>query len=217
MWSGKNIWILALSLMVFVVTVPLLTGAVAESTVGTKLDAYRGVTVHDNGLIYSRSHGRHFADDGCYYGKKWQCVEFVKRFFHQAHNHKMPDVWGHAKSFFDENVPHGELNPRRGLLQFRNGGSVYPKTGDLLVFTNGGYGHVAIICRVTTNDVQVIQQNVVGRTRQTFPLTWTPTSFQIGDSDQPAGWLRVPKPANRQREPRRSRQEHRPHLSSPHG
>jgi len=194
MRSSKLIWTAGICIVCIVLTAAVVIGAVNESTVGAKLDAYRGVAVYDNGLIYSQSHGRHFAEDGYYYGKKWQCVEFVKRFCHQAHGHKMPDVWGHAKSFFDESVPHGELNQRRGLLQFRNGGNVYPKTGDLLVFTNGGYGHVAIICRVTTNDVQVIQQNVVGRSRQTFSLNWTPKSFHIGDSQPPAGWLRLPKP-----------------------
>lgn len=166
--------------------------ATVESRVGRKLDSYRKVAVYDNGLIYSQSHGRHHAADGYYYGQKWQCVEFVKRFFHQAHQHKMPDVWGHAKSFFDESVPHGQLNAKRGLRQYRNGGNVYPKTGDLLVFTNGAYGHVAIISKVTTNTVEVIQQNILDHPRQTFPLAWTPKSFLIGDSYQPAGWLRMP-------------------------
>lgn len=164
-----------------------------DATIGVTLDEYRGVAVYSNGLIYSRSHGKHYGGDGYYYGQKWQCVEFVKRFFHRAHHHEMPDVWGHAKDFFDESIAQGRLNPARGLLQFRNGGDVYPKTGDLVVFTNGGFGHVAIISRVTTNEVEVIQQNVLGHPRQKFPLTWTPASFQIGDSYQPAGWLRVPK------------------------
>jgi len=177
-------------------TAAIVIAATTTSDVGEKLDAYRGVAVHGNGLLYSKSHGKHFSDDGYYYGQKWQCVEFIKRFFHQAHDHKMPDVWGHAKDFFDDTVPQSELNNRRGLLQYRNGGNIYPKTGDLVVFTNGGFGHVAIICRVTTNEVQIIQQNVIGSPRQKLPLTWTRTSFNVGDSYQPAGWLRVPKKKN---------------------
>lgn len=133
--------------------------------VGAKLDEFRGVAVFDNGLLVVKSHGRHYADDGYYYGQKWQCVEFVKRFFHQAHGHKMPDVWGHAKDFWDEGVRQGAMNKKRGLLQYRNGGPVPPVAGDLVVFTNGGYGHVAIVTAVSSNSVEVIQQNIAGRPR----------------------------------------------------
>jgi len=193
MWKRKKTWTLGTLLGSLLVTGMWVFAAQDEATIGAKLDEYRGVAVYSNGLIYSKSHGKHYSEDGYYYGQKWQCVEFVKRFFLQAHHHEMPDVWGHAKDFFDESIEHGRLNTKRGLLQFKNGGNIYPKTGDLLVFTNGGFGHVAIICRVTTNDVEVIQQNVIGHPRQKFRLTWTPSSFQIGDSYQPAGWLRVPK------------------------
>ena len=65
------------------------------------LDSYRGVPVYDNGLLYFRNHGKNYSKDGYYFGQKWQCVEFVKRFYYQAKNHRMPDVMGHAKSFFD--------------------------------------------------------------------------------------------------------------------
>src|SRR5215216_5426914 len=74
--------------------------------VGRKLDAYRDVEVLDNGWLYTRSYGRHYAPDGYYYGQKWQCVEFIKRFYFLAHGHRMPDVMGHALDFFDPLVPH---------------------------------------------------------------------------------------------------------------
>src|SRR5206468_12421959 len=100
-----------------------LTGLLCYNScrVGKLLDSYRGVTVHDNGLIYFRSYGRNYSADGYYYGQRWQCVEFVKRFYDQAKGHKMPEVMGHARSFFDESLSDGALNPRRGLQQFRNG------------------------------------------------------------------------------------------------
>ncbi len=80
------------------------------------LDSYKGIPVYDNGLFFFRSYGKNYAPDGYYFGQKWQCVEFVKRFYHDARNHKMPDVMGHAQSFFDETLPDGAVNSRRGLL-----------------------------------------------------------------------------------------------------
>jgi hypothetical protein len=91
--------------------------------VGKALDCYRNVPVYDNGLLFFRSYGRHYSKDGYYYGQKWQCVEYIKRFFYDAKGHEMPDVMGHAKSFFDETLPDGALNQRRGLVQYRNGSS----------------------------------------------------------------------------------------------
>ncbi len=164
----------------------------AESAVGMKLDEFRGVAVYDNGPMIARAHGRHFADDGYYFGQKWQCVEYVKRFFHQAHDHRMPDVWGHAKDFFDDAVPHGQVNPRRGLVQFRNGRAEPPRAGDLVVFTNGYYGHVAIVSAVRSNEVEVIQQNILGRPRDVFLLASGKDRHQVGKEYAPAGWLRVP-------------------------
>src|SRR5436189_6465271 len=116
-----------------------------RSRVGNVLDSYQGVPVYDNGLLFFRSYGRHYSAGGYYYGQKWQCVEFIKRFYHDAKGHKMPDVMGHAKSFFDESLPDEALNPRRGLLQYRNGSSEKPRPDDLIVFTDTEYGHVGIV------------------------------------------------------------------------
>jgi len=85
--------------------------------VGRELDAYRGVPVYDNGVLFFRSYGKNFSPDGYYFGQKWQCVEFIKRFYFQAKNHRMPDVMENAKSFFDEQIPDGALNPCRGLVE----------------------------------------------------------------------------------------------------
>lgn len=164
----------------------------AESQAGARLDEFRGVAVFDNGPLIAKSHGRHYAPDGYYFGQKWQCVEYVKRFFHQAHGHHMPDVWGHAKEFFDNAVPHGQINPRRGLVQFRNGQAEPPRAGDLVVFTNGYYGHVAIVSAVKSNSVEIIQQNILGRPRDVFVLASNQGRHQVGKAYAPAGWLRVP-------------------------
>jgi hypothetical protein len=162
-----------------------------EPGIGQVLDSYRGIPVYDNGPVLARSHGRHFHPNGVYFGKKWQCVEYVKRFYYLALDHVMPDGMGHAKEFFDPAVPHGAVNPRRGLRQFANGGSEWPQPDDLLVYTEGTFGHVAIVTAVSAYYVTVIQQNVEGRVRMLIPVETTEGGVRIGrGAAAPAGWLR---------------------------
>lgn len=78
------------------------------------------------------------------------------------------------------------------MTQFQNSGTEPPRPDDLLVFTDTKYGHVAIVTEVTADTVQVIQQNIIGRPRQTFALSHTDGKYSITSPRAPAGWLRVP-------------------------
>jgi len=158
--------------------------------VGKVLDTYRGVPVYDNGLLFFRSYGKNYGGDGYYYGQKWQCVEFVKRFYYEAEHHKMPDVMGHAKSFFDESIADGALNPRRGLFQYRNGSTNKPNPDDLMVFTDTKFGHVAIVTMVNENSLEVIQQNILSGTRRQFTFVNSNQHYFVTSPRIPAGWLR---------------------------
>lgn len=158
--------------------------------IGKELDRYRGVPVYYNGLLFFRGYGKNYSADDYYYGQKWQCVEFIKRFYDQAKGHRMPDVMGHAKSFFDENLSDGAMNPRRGLVQYRNGSTNQPRADDLMVFTDTKYGHVAIVTAVAENYLEVIQQNIFGRPRQRFSIITTNGHYFISEPRGPAGWLR---------------------------
>lgn len=158
--------------------------------IGRVLDSYKGVSVYDNGLFFFRSYGKNYARDGYYFGQKWQCVEFVKRFYYEAEHHKMPDVMGHAKSFFDENLPDGTINLRRGLIQFRNGSTNKPQADDLLVFTDTKFGHVAIVTDVESNSLEVIQQNILSGARGRFSLIASNGHYFVTQPRIPAGWLR---------------------------
>ncbi|MFT6180005.1 MAG: surface antigen [Akkermansiaceae bacterium] len=160
--------------------------------VGTEIATYKKVSAYQNGTVVTRSHGKHYADDGYYYGQKWQCVEYIKRFYHDAKNHDMPSVWGNARDFFDPAVHHGQLNPNRGLVQFRNGGNTPPKPDDLLVFRDGSLGHVAIITKVNSDSIEVIQQNVLGSPTSSHQLKKQNGNYTVGTKKQPTGWLRLP-------------------------
>lgn len=167
---------------------------------GEVVDLWKGVPVRSNGDDFVASHGRHFAACGYYYGQKWQCVEFAKRFAKDVLNHEMPDVMGHAAHFFDPELDHGVLNPARDLVQFQNGREDLPRPDDLMVWTQGGYGHIAVVTRVEEDSsgggqlgwVEVVQQNVLRGTRMRLPITRTPEGgFEVGEAGWlPAGWLR---------------------------
>ncbi len=160
----------------------------------TPIDTYRGVAIYDNGPNFVKSHGRHFDWSGYYYGQKWQCVEFIKRFYFQALHHRMPEVMGHATDFFDPNIPSGEINVARGLRQFRNGGLIPPQPDDIIVFGElTHYGHIAIVTNVTPTSVEMIQQNFSTGPRSSLPLNRNEGAYWVGNEQLLAtGWLRLP-------------------------
>jgi surface antigen len=136
------------------------------------------------------SQGLNYSEDGYYYGYKWQCVEFVKRFYYEKFGHEMPDGAGHAKYFFNPMLAQGEFNEQRGLYQYHNGGDTKPQRDDLLVFTDGAYGHVAIICDVGEDWIEVIQQNSEV-SRERYHLEEDDGKYILSGEREPAGWLRL--------------------------
>jgi surface antigen len=158
---------------------------------GTEIDEYKGIAVYSNGQNYMSSHGLNYSEDGYYYGYQWQCVEFVKRFYYEVFQLKMPDGAGHAKYFFNPMLKQGEFNKQRGLLQYKNGGDVKPQADDLLVFTKGAYGHVAIICGVGDDWIEVVQQNSEV-SRERFAMEVKDGTYTVYGEKEPAGWLRLP-------------------------
>lgn len=163
---------------------------VDKSKIGMVVDEFNGVKVYYNGSISNVS-GRNVAKDGYNLGLKYQCVEFIKRYYYERFNHKMPDSYGHAKDFFDDSIPDGNLNPKRNLLQFHNGSPTKPQVDDIIVFDWSKYGHVAIISKVTDNEIEIIQQNPdpTARSRATFPLIFRDGGWKI-DSFRVLGYLR---------------------------
>ncbi len=158
---------------------------------GEAIDRHCDVTVYQNGPLKDHSHGKHYSPEGYYYGQKWQCVEFIKRYYDQALDHKMPHVWGHARDFFDPAVSHGTINPRRGLVQFRNGEESPAQIDDILIFSDTTYGHLAIVSAVGDRRLEVVQQNILGFPRQTFYFSSDNQCYTITGPRAPDGWLRL--------------------------
>jgi len=161
--------------------------------VGQKIDEFNNVAVYFNGGVGHVSE-RNLSDDGYNIGLKYQCVEFVKRYYYEALNHKMPDSYGNAKDFFDSNVKDGNINKNRDLTQYTNPSKSKPKVNDLVVYSGtllNRYGHVSIVSKVTENQIEIIQQNSgpFGESREKFDLLNENEKWII-QNDRILGWLR---------------------------
>jgi surface antigen len=164
--------------------------------VGQKIDNLNGVYVYYNGGVGNVTE-RNITHDGYNLGLKYQCVEFVKRYYYEYLNHKMPDSYGHAKDFFNKSLKDGQKNEQRNLIQYTNLSKTKPKVDDLLIFNGtvfNKYGHVAIVSRVTDDEIEITQQNPgpYGQSRETYDLKFEKDKWKI-DNDLILGWLRKEK------------------------
>lgn len=162
--------------------------------VGQKIDSLNSVYVFYNGGVSNIS-GRNLTKDGYNLGMNYQCVEFVKRYYYEYLHHKMPDSYGNAKDFFDNKLDDGQLNEKRNLSQYKNPSQSQPKPDDLLIFDGtifNTYGHVAIITRVTKNEIEIIQQNPgpYGKSRVKIELEQQQNGKWKLKNKSILGWLR---------------------------
>ncbi|HZH86776.1 MAG TPA: CHAP domain-containing protein [Brumimicrobium sp.] len=164
--------------------------------VGKAIDSLNNVLVYYNGDVGTVI-GRN-TRNGYNLGLKFQCVEFVKRYYYEFYNHEMPDSYGHALSFYNPNIKDGQLNSQRALMQFSNPSATKPEVGDLLVMDAtlfNPYGHVAIISKVEDNEIEIIQQNPGPNSpsREYFDLKNNENSTWKIENDRILGWLRKEK------------------------
>ncbi len=166
-------------------------------TPGEVLDEFNGIPVYYNGGLKSSS-GLSVAPDGYTLGLRYQCAEFVKRYYHQRLRHTMPDARGHGKNFFSPALMDGEMNPQRRLIQYSNPSVAAPQVEDIVVFGSwwlNRSGHVAIVTRVDSESVEIIQQNPgpFGSAREVLPLRQERGVWRIGHR-RVLGWLHRPGP-----------------------
>lgn len=156
-----------------------------------------GIPIYANGPgLHSCVQGaenRHRHPDGYSYGRKWQCVEFARRYYKDRFGHEMPSPWGNAADYFVEGLAHGANNPDRALLQLRNGSPDPPRAGDLIVFRDaaGGYGHVGIAVEVRDDSLVLAQQNALPAL-ETLSLTHEDGRWTLGGGA--TGFLRRAEP-----------------------
>lgn len=162
-------------------------------TVGFPIDSLNGVKVYYNGETENVTEVNK-SEDGYLLGLKYQCVEFIKRYYYEYLHHKMPNVYGNAKDFFKPEIQDGEINSDRNLMQYTNPSKSKPQVSDILVFSGTEtniYGHVAIVSNVNENEVEIIQQNagVFDSSREKFGLKFHDNKWEILNK-RIFGWLR---------------------------
>lgn len=185
----RSIWVFTL-LAVSIVGFAATGGGSEASPCGAILASYKGVPARSNlNYPYDSCGGRSV------YGLQYQCVEYVRRFYHlvkgiETREGTMEKRWrGDARTYF--NAAAG-----KGLDAFENGGAAPPLPDDILVFRGGPYGHVAIITAVADDHIEFIEQNLsptgIGR------LAYYPDTRRVADRVVPGGvllvegWLRLP-------------------------
>lgn len=161
---------------------------------GSPIDSLNGIVVYYNGAT-GNVMARSITADGYNLGLQWQCVEFVKRYYYERFNHKMPNAKGNAKDLFDNTLPDASFNEARGLVQYRNASLKQPAVDDIIVFDGrlgNKYGHVGIITEVNEGFIEIIQQNNGPHepTRTTLELAFVDDRWQVLDKNV-LGWLRI--------------------------
>jgi len=141
------------------------TGVIASAWTaapcGRALSSFDGTTARSNGSCTAS--GCSCGGTGTY-GLEYQCVELVMRHF-QTHwklrwygNAK--DLLTHAKS--SSYYKYG--SPSAVAVYYNGDASHPPLPGDMIVWTNGTYGHVALVSGLRSGYVDIIEQNVYGVT-----------------------------------------------------
>jgi len=190
----RKLWIASGALVLIIASIVIVRSCfLKDPKIGLPIDSFNGVIVYYNGPVSNVS-GRNLAKDGYNIGQKYQCVEFVKRYYYEYYHHKMPDSYNHARDFFDDALADGEINKKRALVQYRNPSRSQPKVGDLVIL--GGhvanrYGHVAIVSEVNENEIEIIQQNpgMYENSRVRIALKRQDGAWFV-DNGRTLGWLR---------------------------
>jgi surface antigen len=161
---------------------------------GAVLATYDGTAAKSNGG--NTGTGSSCGGTGTY-GLQYQCVELVMRHWKTHWNLRFygnaKDLLAHAKSssYYASGSP-------ADVEVWNNGDATHPpKAGDMIVWTSGTYGHVALITNVTSSTVDIIEQNVSGVTPQgKYTLKYDgKTVAGRWSQPGPAGWIHAKKNA----------------------
>ncbi|MBM3712836.1 MAG: CHAP domain-containing protein [Actinobacteria bacterium] len=161
----------------------------AQQPYNTLLGSYNGVKIYSNGSIsYASNDYNNY--NGTNTGMKWQCVEFVNRYYLIVNNKNIRIAGTNAVDYYS-------TASQRSMYNYANNSSVSPAVGDILCF-GGGLGHVAIIREVGSNYVRITQQNGTNTTSDlNFTLTmsvsngnYNISATNLSSSLYIQGWLK---------------------------
>jgi len=119
-----------------------------------------GVT--DNGVVgYCKISQYNLADyylDGLLTGKKWQCVEFVRRYYMQIHGLTFPSVVNAYEMMKLTEVI--DIRTRQSYpCTFHSSLESTPQKDDILILEHEEYGHTAVIVGIQGDRIRIAEQN----------------------------------------------------------
>lgn len=164
------------------------SSAISSDPAGTYLGEFDSVAAYSNGSYGDYSGVSNYVN-GIYTGIKWQCVEYVRRYYLIKYSLNLHVGYMDAKEFY-------ERASEMDLKNYPNGESIKPQVGDILVSASGTAGHIAIVKSTSDNQVCTIQQNFSNDSNDTnrcLTLTYSNGGYTVGgfSSDYPIkGWLR---------------------------
>ena len=161
--------------------------------------ASSNVPAYSNKYTGSYRGGRHRVH-GVFTGYQWQCVEFARRWLLMRKSCTFMDIPCACNIWTD--VPHIERitdGQRFRLRCVPNGSTEPPKKDALLIYSRNQkmpYGHVAIITDVTSDHVQIAEQNNLyyawpGDYARREPLRVENGRYFIDDEDPIYGWMEI--------------------------
>jgi len=142
---------------------------------GVALASFDGTTAYSNAA--NTGTGISCGGVGAY-GYRYQCVELVMRHFKTKWGLRW---YGNAKDLLN-NAPAATVDVR-----WNGDGAHPPVPGDMVVWRNGTWGHVALVTAVRAGSIDIIEQNVAGNGRATLPWNGSTIGARWG-SWVPAGW-----------------------------
>lgn len=114
-----------------------------EASAGQKvrvIGEYKGVPAYSNEKNTGTGEG------------PWQCVEYVKRFYAEVYGINLGPVGTALRAF--------EIwGKREDFEKYENGSSHFPTPDDILCFSGGNFGHVAIVTELGEEEIEIIEQN----------------------------------------------------------
>ncbi|HET9411771.1 MAG TPA: CHAP domain-containing protein, partial [Candidatus Saccharimonadales bacterium] len=143
-----------------------------------------GVAVYSNdGTYSSNDNDNHYiALNGIAYktGYRWQCVELVYRLYLSKGWIPLPSnpnnfSWRAPTGAYEmfDNAPANLSRSPQGQID-----AIGP--GDVLVLSNGGNGHVAVVDHVSGNTVRTVNQNLLINSDQTIQnITWDKANRRV--------------------------------------
>ena len=123
-------------------------------------DPICGVT--ENGVVaYCNNSQYSFANHLLYglpTGKKWQCVEFVRRYYMQIHRLTFPSVAdAYEMMKLTEFIDIDTRQPR--TCTFHSPLKSTPQKDDIIIMKHEEYGHTAIVVAVQGSRIRIAEQN----------------------------------------------------------